>query len=169
MQRYNSYMDRRTFIKSAAALPLVSTAIGASADSHPPSDPSSLNCRWPYIVYCYEREQGEWVFSENIRGSFNYQNEYRTFDEEPASGYCGFMYDGKLHFYDIERATDFVEMHVRAKDDTNIIDSIYDVYYENEEGTEIHVAHYWYNGDTGSQIHWVADKPYTDWSKVECS
>ena len=62
-------------------------------------------------------------------------------------------------------------MHVRTKDDTNIIDTIYDVYYENEEGTEIQVAHYWYNGDTGNQIRWVSNqpRPTMNWSKVECS
>ena len=49
------------------------------------------------------------------------------------------------------------------------IDSIYDVYYEDGEGTELHVAHYWYNGDTGSQINWVAKRPYNNYSKMECS
>lgn len=161
-------MDRRTFIKSAAALSLAPTAINASTDSLP-SDTSSINCRWPYIVYCYEREQGEWVFSKNVEGSFNSHNEYKTFDEESWDQYCGFMYDGKLHFYDLERAADFIHMHMRTKNDVNLADSIYDVYYANEEGTEIHVAHYWYNGDTGSQIHWVANKPYMNWSKVECA
>ena len=32
---------------------------------------------------------------------------------------------------------------------------------------EIKVAHYWFNGDTGRQIAWVAPKPYTDYSQVE--
>ena len=172
---YNNDMDRRTFIKSAAALTIAPAAISVSAHSQPTDGLSSI--RWPYIVYCYERGQGEWTFSENTRGSFNYQNEYKTFDDSPTEGYCGFhkpvdcgyMYDGKLHFHDIERATDFIEMHVRVKDDINVIDSIYDVYYENDEGTQIHVAHYWYNGDSGSQIHWVADQPYMNWSKVECA
>ena len=157
-------MDRRTFIKSAAALPLVPTVISASTDDDSPP----INCRWPYIVYLYERQQGEWTFSKNIKGCFNYQNEYKTFDE-PEDEYCGFMYDGKLHFHDIDRATDFIEGHVRTKNDMSIIDSIYDVYYEDGEGTELHVAHYWYNGDTGSQIHWVAKRPYNNYSKMECS
>ena len=84
----------------------------------------------------------------------------------------------------LEEAQDFVDCHVRAKDDTNLIDSIYDIYYikrnldvvdgadtieEVWRETEIKVAHYWFNGETGRQIHWVAEKPYTDWSKVESS
>ena len=52
-------------------------------------------------------------------------------------------------------------------------ESIYDVYFisrrDPEREVEIKVAHYWFNGDVGSQIQWVAEKPYTDWSKVECS
>ena len=157
-------MDRRTFIKSAAALSLAPATITGSD----PELTSTINCRWPYIVYCYEREQGVWTFSQNIKGAFNYQNEYKTFDE-PTDEYCGFMYDGKLHFYDIDRATDFIEDHVRTKDDVSIADSIYDVYYENEEGTELQVAHYWFNGDTGRQVHWIADNPYTNWAAVECA
>ena len=60
-----------------------------------------------------------------------------------------------------------------------VSNSIYDIYFisrdtirdqygvEDVEEREIHVAHYWFNGDTGNQIHWVAEKPYTDWGKVE--
>jgi len=89
------------------------------------------------------------------------------------------MDGGKLHFSTLDDATDFVDMHVRAKDDINLIDSIYDIYFISREEskkagedwreTEIQVAHYWFNGDTGSQIHWVAEKPYTNWNKVESS
>ena len=89
-----------------------------------------------------------------------------------------------MHFVTLEEAQDFVDCHVRAKDDTNLVDSIYDIYYvsrkpdiaEGPNGTEevvketeIKVAHYWFNGDTGRQIEWVAQKPYTDWTKVECA
>tara|TARA_R100000808_G_scaffold24603_2_gene57117 strand:- start:1076 stop:1600 length:525 start_codon:yes stop_codon:yes gene_type:complete len=140
--------------------------------------------RWDYRVYCYEREQGEWLFSQNIRGSFAHQREYMTFDEENDltwNGYCGWMDGGKLHFTSLEEAQDFVDMHVRTKEDINIVDSIYDIYYVSREldekevssgeykETEIKVAHYWFNGDTGRQIHWVSEKPYTDYSKVEFS
>ena len=129
--------------------------------------------RWDYRVYCYEREQGEWVFSQNTRGSFNYQREYISLEEDVA--YCGFMDGGKLHFATLQEAQDFVDAHVKDKDDTNLVDSIYDVYYvdwdnleyESCQPTEIKVAHYWFNGDTGRQIEWVADKPYTNWSKIE--
>ena len=135
---------------------------------------------WDYRVYCYERGQGEWTFSQNIRGSFAYQREYMTFEEDEGAPYAGWMDGGKLHFVTLEEAQDFVEMHVRAKDDTNLIDSIYDIYYvkrsvERVKGehiypeTEIKVAHYWFNGDTGRQIEWVANKPYTDYSKIECA
>ena len=137
---------------------------------------------WDYRVYCYERGQGEWTFSQNTRGSFSYQREY-TLEEDNPSPYAGWMDGGKLHFVTLEEAQDFVDSHVRAKDDTNLIDSIYDIYYisrgepyyigEGEEAQfterEIKVAHYWFNGDTGRQIHWIAEKPYTDWGKEEFS
>ena len=133
--------------------------------------------RWDYRVYCYEREQGEWVFSQNIRGSFAPEREYVSLEEEQTLPYAGWMDQGKLHFVTLEEAQDFVDMHVRAKDDTNLIDSIYDIYYvdrdnleyESCQPTEIKVAHYWFNGDTGRQIEWVAKKPYTNYTKVECA
>ena len=90
------------------------------------------------------------------------------------------MDGGKLHFATLEDAQDFVDIHVRAKDDINLIDSIYDIYYldlddprlidnEGARPTEIQVAHYWFNGDTGRQISWASEKPYTNWSKVDCA
>jgi len=175
-------MNRRQFIKSAgvaAALPAISLTCRYEDDEKGPEKKESSNGkRWDYRVYCYEREQGEWVFSQNARGSFAYQREYMTFEEDKGAPYAGWMDGGKLHFVTLEEAQDFVEMHVRAKDDTNIIDHIYDIYYidwddprlidnDEEKPTEIKVAHYWFNGDTGRQIQWVAEKPYTDWSKVE--
>jgi hypothetical protein len=102
-----------------------------------------------------------------------------TFEEDQGWPYAGWMDGGVLHFQTFDDATDFVDMHVRTKDDINLIDSIYDVYFkrsysEGEGGVEIHVAHYWYNGDTGGQIHWEVDgfnretgEGLTDWSKVE--
>ena len=133
---------------------------------------------WDYRVYCYERGQGEWIFSQNTRGSFAYQREY-TLEEDNPSPYAGWMDGGKLHFVTLEEAQDFVEMHVRAKDDVNLVDSIYDIYYVSREldekevssgeykETEIKVAHYWFNGDTGRTIEWADNKHRTDWGSVE--
>ena len=191
-------MNRRDFIKSAglaATIPAISLTCKYEDDEKGPEKESRNGYRWAYRVYCYEREQGEWTFSENIKGSFAPEREYMTFDQEQdrmvthptlqealadqslISPYTGWMDGGKLHFVTLEEAQDFVEMHVRAKDDTNLIDSIYDIYYvdwdnleyESCQPTEMQVAHYWFNGDTGRQIHWVEDKPHTDWSKVECA
>lgn len=166
-------MNRRDFIKAsvpAVAIPAIAITCkyeddekGAQTGTTPP--PELL--RWDYVVYCYEREQGEWVFSKNIRGSFAPEREYMLFEEEP-NGYLGFMYDGILHFQSFEEATDFVWMHSCAKDDINLIDSIYDVYRQSDDGgAEIQVAHYWFNGDTGSQIQWESPEFNTDWNKVE--
>ena len=171
-------MNRRQFIKAsipAVAIPAIAITCKYEDDEKGPEKESKND--WLYRVYCYERGQGEWVFSENTRGSFAPEREYMTFEEEEWRPYAGWMDGGKLHFSTFDDATDFVEMHVRAKDDTNLIDSIYDVYYKNtfrKDSAEIQVAHYWFNGDTGSQIHWEADgfnhktgKGLTDWSKVE--
>ena len=50
----------------------------------------------------------------------------------------------------------------------NIIDSIYDVYRQSDDGgAEIQVAHYWFNGDTGSQIQWQQEDFNTNFNKVE--
>ena len=163
-------MNRRDFIKSAgvaAALPAITLTCKYEDDEKGPEKKSGVN--WDYRVYCYERQQGEWVFSQNVRGSFACQREYMTFEEDQGWPYAGWMDQGKLHFMSLKDAQDFVEMHVRAKDDINIEDSIYDIYRKTEDGKrEIQVAHYWFNGDTGNQIHWVSDDK-TDWSKVECS
>ena len=165
-------MNRRDFIKGAATLPAVGLI---PLDSEMPKQltgttiPPWNGVTWDYRVYCYEREQGEWVFSKNIRGSFAPEREYMGFEEDcPQNGYLGFMYDGILHFQTFDDATDFVQMHVRAKDDINLIDSIYDVYRQSDDGgAEIQVAHYWFNGDTGSQIQWEDPSNKTDWNKVE--
>jgi len=172
-------MNRRQFIKAAVpvvAIPAIAITCKYEDDEKGPERESSKTSegwkRWEYVVYCYERKQGEWTFSRNIRGSFADQREYMTFEEEEWRPYAGWMDGGKLRFSTLDDATDFVDMHVRAKDDINLIDSIYDVYYvvdEPKTQTEIQVAHYWFNGDTGRQIHWVANKPYTDWGKVECA
>ncbi len=179
-------MNRRDFIKSAglaATIPAISLTCKYEDDEKGPEKESRNGYRWDYRVYCYERQQGEWTFSENIKGSFAPEREYMTCEVAAREGlhasgpYAGWMDGGKLHFVSLEEAQDFVEMHVKAKDDTNLIDSVYDIYYvdwdnleyESCQPTEMQVAHYWFNGDTGRQIHWVEDKPHTDWSKVECA
>jgi len=170
-------MNRRDFIKAsvpAVIIPAVAITCKYEDDEKGPEKESSWK-RWEYVVYCYERNQGEWTFSKNIRGSFAHQREYMTFEEDKGWPYAGWMDGGKLHFATIDDATDFVDCHVRTKDDINLIDSIYDVYYldldnleyESAQPTETHVAHYWFNGDTGRQISWVAEKPYTNWNRVE--
>ena len=162
-------MNRRDFIKASVpvvAIPAIAITCKYEDDEKGPEKES--NCNWPYVVYCYERGQGEWTFSHNVRGSFAYQREYMTFDDEDWSAYAGWMYDGKLHFMTFDAASDFVDMHVRTKDDTNIIDSIYDVYRQSDDGgAEIHVAHHWFNGDTGSQIQWQQENFNTNFNKVE--
>jgi hypothetical protein len=188
-------MNRRDFIKSAslaATIPAIAITCKYEDDEKGKEAfndiPRENGYNWDYRVYCYEREQGEWIFSENIRGSFAPEREYMTFEEDKGAPYAGWMDGGKLHFASFDDATDFVDMHVRAKDDTNLVDSIYDVYYvsrkldEKEVGsgeykeTEIKVAHYWFNGDTGRSITWEQDgfnretgEGLTDWTKVECS
>ena len=173
-------MNRRDFLKAvplAASIPAISITCRYEDDEKGPEKESSNGVNWDYRVYCYERGQGEWTFSQNIRGSFAYQREYITCEGEKHTPYAGWMHEGKLHFSSLGEAQDFVGMHVKAKDDTNLIDSIYDIYYvdwdnleyESCQPTEIQVANYWFNGDTGRQISWVAEKPYTDWSKVECA
>ena len=165
-------MNRRNFIKTAGGSAALATwTVTCKYEEAPKKKESNSTCKvlWDYIVYCYEREQGKWIFSENVRGSFAHQREYMTFEEDQGWPYAGWMDQGKLHFMSLKDAQDFVEMHVRAKDDINIEDSIYDIYRKTEDGKrEIQVAHYWFNGDTGNQIHWVSDDK-TDWSKVECS
>jgi len=176
-------MNRRQFIKASipvAVIPAIAITCKYEDDEKGPERESSKTSegwkRWEYVVYCYERNQGEWTFSKNIRGSFAHQREYMTFEEEEGwRPYAGWMDGGKLHFATIDDATDFVDMHVRTKDDINLIDSIYDVYYldldnleyESAQPRELHVAHYWFNGDTGRQINWVAERPYTNWNRVE--
>tara|TARA_Y100000593_G_scaffold93309_1_gene187755 strand:- start:13087 stop:13638 length:552 start_codon:yes stop_codon:yes gene_type:complete len=183
-------MNRRDFIKAAVPSAALATWTVTCKYEEEHRDPKGhegkkgeTGVRWEYIVYCYERQQGEWIFSENVRGSFAPEREYMTFEEENDltwNGYCGWMDGGKLHFTSLEEAQDFVEMHVRAKDDTNLVDSIYDIYYLDWDDprlidkpelnpTQIQVAHYWFNGDTGRQIQWQSKPPYTNFSKVEMS
>ncbi len=182
-------MNRRDFIKKASVMGALTTWTVTCKYEEPEQDTKGekgevgkTGYNWDYRVYCYEREQGEWVFGENTTGSFAYQREYMTFEEEKYMPYAGWMDEGKLHFVTLKEAQDFVEMHVRAKDDTNLVDSIYDIYYVKREldpttqdlapelryiETEIQVAHHWYNGDTGRTVIWADDKHKTNWSAVE--
>jgi len=167
-------MNRRDFIKSttiAATIPAISLTCKYEDDEKGPEKEAALN----YRVYCYERGQGEWTFSTNEQGSFAYQREYMTLEDEKESVYHGFMEGGKLHFANLEEAQNFIEHHYQQKDSDTIIDSIYDIYYvdvdnleyESCQPLEIQVAHYWFNGDTGRQIDWVANKPYKNCNRVE--
>ena len=172
-------MNRRDFIKTTGAAVAASSLPSPAEESRGELTGTTINPHrmWSYRVYCYERGQGEWTFNTNSTGSFAYQREYMTLEEEKESSYYGFMDGGKLHFASIEEAQNFIDAHARAKDDTKIIDSIYDIYYVDYDNldyelcqpTEIQVANYWFNGDTGRQISWVSKKPYTNYSKVECS
>ena len=175
-------MNRRDFIKSAslaATIPAIAITCKYEDDEKGEEAfndiPHENVYRWDYRVYCYEREQGEWTFSENIRGSFAPEREYMTFEEEMRTPYAGWMDGGKLHFASLEEAQDFVDMHGRAKDATGLIDSIYDIYYVDRDNLEYEscqpherkVAHYWFNGDTGRTIEWVNEKDKTNWNSVE--
>ena len=181
-------MNRRDFIKKASVMGALTTWTVTCQYEEKEHDPKGkegetgkTGYNWDYRVYCYERGQGEWTFSQNIRDSFAPEREYMTHKEEQSSPYIGWMDGGKLHFATFEEAQDFIHMHVKAKDDTNVIDSMYDIYYvsreveEKETGsgeykeTEIQVANFWFNGDTGRQISWQSKQPYQDWSKMECS
>ena len=139
-------MNRREFFKKAGVGALATWTVTCKYEEkdHDPKgekgEVGETGYRWDYRVYCYERGQGEWTFSQNIRGSLAYQREYMTFEEEDLSPYCGWMDQGKLHFVSLEEAQDFVDCHVRAKDDTNLIDSIYDVYYVSRELDEKEVS-----------------------------
>jgi len=182
-------MNRRDFIKSAGASTALATwtvTCQYEEKEHDPKgeegDKGATGFKMEYRVYCYEREQGEWMFSQNIRGSFAHQREYMAFEEEGSLKYCGWMDQGKLHFSTFDDAVTFVDCHVRTKDDTNLIDSIYDIYFVKKyldvadgadtveeiwRETEMKVAHYWFNGDTGRTIIWEQDGFNRDQGKIE--
>ena len=187
-------MNRRDFIKKASVMGALTTwtvTCKYEEEEHDPKgekgEVGKTGYNWDYRVYCYEREQGEWVFSQNTKGSFAPEREYVSLEEERSLPYLGWMDQGKLHFVTLEEAQDFIDCHIRTKDDTNLIDSIYDIYYvsrgepyyvgHGEEAqyseTEIKVAHYWFNGDTGRQITWVADRSEkkwkTNWTAMDCA
>ena len=172
-------MNRRDFIKKGSVMGALTTWTVTCQYEEKEQDPKGhegktgeVGVNWDYRVYCYERGQGQWVFSENIKGSFAPEREYLTLEEEQTLPYAGWMDGGKLHFATLQEAESFIEDHVRVKDDADIIDSIYDVYYvarNNEERgkeVEIQIAHHWYN-ENGNQIQWQATPPYSDFNKIE--
>ena len=174
-------MNRRDFIKKASVMGALTTWTVTCQYEEKEHDPKGekgeigeTGQHWNYRVYCYEREQGEWTFSQDTTGSFCYLREYEI-GEETHSVYSGWMDQGKLHFCSMEEAQDFIKTNVRAKDGADVVDHIYDIYYvdwdnleyESCQPLETQVAHYWFNGDTGRQIEWVANKPYTNWNMVE--
>ena len=67
-------MNRRSFIKTvtvaSTTLPLTSSLGEDRVGTLTGTTLSPSHYRWDYRVYCYERGQGEWIFSENIKGSF---------------------------------------------------------------------------------------------------
>jgi len=164
-------MNRRDFFKKAGlavTIPAIAITCKYEDDEKGPEKESSKTGegwkRWDHVVICHERNHGEHTFTKNTRGSFAYQREYVTFDEENdltwngKTAYAGWMDQGSLHFAGFHEASDFVWMHVQTKEDTNILDSIYDIYELSFVGEEkpVHMlkAHYWFNGDTGAQIIW---------------
>ena len=187
-------MNRRDFIKKTGAVGALGTWTVTCQYEEKARDPKGekgevgeTGCLWDYRVYCYERGQGQWVFSKNTSDSFAPEREYMTFEQEQETVYHGFMDGGKLHFPSLEAAENFIDSHIRDRDDTEVIDSIYDVYHvirsENDtddspqlvagayrfkptKEVEIHIAHHWYN-ENGRQIQWQTKPPYSDFNKIE--
>ena len=66
-------MNRRDFIKGAAvsatAMPMLLNVTEEKSCCHVghKGETGETGCHWPYRVYCFEREQGEWIFSKNLR------------------------------------------------------------------------------------------------------
>lgn len=163
-------MNRRRFIKgfaSIAALPLI---IDVSEEeeatiANTTTPPEVLY--GPYLVYFYERKQGEWVFSENIKDSFN-RGEFNN--SSKLYSYIGYMRDGKIHFQSFDKAVDFIHLDqkwvasVKESDETFNLpkdgsgELIYDIYYKNpkdKDSVEVQVAHYWFNRNTNSAINYL--------------
>ena len=73
-------MNRRDFIKNAGVMGALTTWTVTCKYEEPEQDPKGekgevgeTGHNWDFRVYCFERGQGEWTFSQNIRGSFAYQ------------------------------------------------------------------------------------------------
>tara|TARA_B100001123_G_scaffold440259_1_gene578920 strand:- start:127 stop:549 length:423 start_codon:yes stop_codon:yes gene_type:complete len=140
-------MNRRSFIKTAAVLPVAVPAATKAIESNT-EEYKAL----PFYVECFRRHQKEWVFSE------------APFIFQP---------DGKMWFDTLDKATDFVKDNARARSaEVYRDDLMYEIYYISpSDKCHIHVGHMWYNGDTGRNVYWRSREPgaFTNWAKVECS
>ena len=152
-------MNRRDFIKTAAATSVASYTVSASIESGLPEAAVEEGDEWPYYVQCYIRQQGEWIFTDYRKGSFSPEIEYMTFEEENDlswNGYYGLMYNGKLHFKNLTDAVEFIESHARCIN-VEAIDVAYDIYWKNKDGgPEIHSGHFWYDWETGRETSWTS-------------
>lgn len=152
-------MNRRDFIERVAILPMASLISLNSKSSEDVeimvgTTPPPTKFHWNYVVYCYVRKQGEWMFTKNFEGDLTHQNKYLV--PEKAEVYSGWMDEGKLYFNSFDEARHFIDKHVRDKKNINMVDSIYDIYFvESIEKEETQVAHFWFNGDMGRQIYWI--------------
>ena len=104
-------MNRRDFIKKGSVMGALTTWTVTCQYEEKEQDPKGhegktgeVGVNWDYRVYCYERGQGQWVFSENIKGSFAPEREYLTLEEEQTLPYAGWMDGGKLHFATLQEA-----------------------------------------------------------------
>jgi len=152
-------MNRRNFIKTAAAASVIPYVMSASVDSGQSNAVVSESVKWPYHVQCYIRQQGEWIFSTYERGSFNYQHEY----DMSENGCMGWMDSGKLHFRSIKDSVEFIELHARCIN-VEAVDVVYDIYHLGEH-SEIQCGHFWYDWETGREVSWTS-REKTDYSKV---
>tara|TARA_Y100000361_G_scaffold45019_1_gene38985 strand:+ start:391 stop:876 length:486 start_codon:yes stop_codon:yes gene_type:complete len=159
-------MNRRNFIKKASIMGALTTwTVTCKFQENKKveeKEASQVDNNY-YVVYCYERNQEEWVFDKNIKGSFDETNSYIY---PPIFGER--WINGRLSFSSFKNAEDFIEVHHKCKNDSNIVDSIYEVYEVSkdsyylgtgEPATQVlkekkKIAEYWYNNDTGRTIFW---------------
>ena len=164
-------MNRRDFIKTAAATSVIPYTVSASIDSGHSQTAIKEGSEWPYYVQCYIRQQGEWVFSDYRKGSFAPEIEYMSFEEEKTAlgtdyKYYGFMYDSKLHFKSLTDAVEFIELHARCIN-VEAADVAYDIYWKNDDsGPDIHSGHFWYDWETGRETSWTS-RDRTNYLEVE--
>lgn len=143
-------MNRRQFIKTMVPAVTVAAIALTGKDDQKEPEKESLT----YTVYLYQRKQGEWVFSQNIKNSLDNKSFDFPFGTDP---YIGLLRDGKLYFESSEKAVHFVYLDAEDKKDRGFGDLIYDIYHkdpEHEDSVEFQVAHYWFNKSTSSTIHW---------------
>lgn len=143
-------MNRRKFIKGFAPMVALPLIINVSEEEEEAvtitnTTPPPEILYGPYIVYFYERKQGEWIFSQNIKDSLS----YKEFNNSSRSySYVGYMRDGKVHFQSLDNAVDFILLDRKSKSHDDLEDLVYDVYYKNpkdKNSIEIKVCHYQFN------------------------